>query len=82
MIERFDVCGTPVRDAIEAAMQACGYRRVDGRPSAPGDYYYQHGDAAPGWSDWMWEFDVVELPERPIDAVLERCREQEERGAT
>lgn len=53
------------------------YRQVYGRPTEPGDDYYQHGDAAPGWSDWMWEFDVAELPGHPIDAVLRRYRELE-----
>jgi hypothetical protein len=80
-MRQFDVCGTPAREVIEGLMRACGYRQVYGRPAAPGEYYYQHGDAAPGWSDWMWEFDVIELPEQPIDAVLRRYRELE-RAAT
>jgi hypothetical protein len=82
VLKQFDVCGTPVREVIEAVLKECGYRRVDGRPEQPGDYYYQHGDAAPGWSDWMWEFEAIELPEHPIEQVLARYRESAKEGAT
>lgn len=66
----FDVCGTPTRERVEGVLQAHGYRQVEGRPTAPGDYRYDHGDAAPGWSDWMWEFEVIERPEAPVRTLL------------
>jgi hypothetical protein len=80
MLNFFDVCGSPARAVIEGIMRERGYRAVDGRPTAPGDYHVEHGDAAPGWSDWMWEFELIELPDHPITAVLARYRELE-RGA-
>ena len=72
--EFFEVCGTPTLQSIEAQMQAVGYRRVYERPSEPGEYSAINIDAAPGWSDWQYEVQVVELPDHPIAEILERFR--------
>lgn len=77
MLTSFDVCGTPALERIEGLLRGRGYRQVWGRPGAPGEYYVQHTDAAPGWSDWMYGVDVFELPEHPVSEVLARYREIE-----
>lgn len=74
---QFDVCGTPALGRIESLLRERGYRPIAGRPRAPGDYSVQHGDAAPGWADWMYEVEVIERPEHPIAEVLARYRELE-----
>ncbi|WAS90756.1 hypothetical protein [Nannocystis punicea] len=58
-------------------MQECADRRPDRRPGAHGEYRVGHGDAAPGWNDWMWQVEAIEPLERPIAGVLARYRELE-----
>ncbi|MCB9702255.1 MAG: hypothetical protein H6711_10190 [Myxococcales bacterium] len=68
----FEVCGTPALERIEALLAARGYRQVDGRLLASGDYRVTNIDAAPGWSDWIYEVEVIERPGHPIAEVLDR----------
>ncbi|HRI10273.1 MAG TPA: hypothetical protein PKW35_20785 [Nannocystaceae bacterium] len=66
----FDVCGTPELERVLGVLHRLGYRRTHGRPAAPGEYAFDHGDAAPGWADWMYEFELVLLPGAPIDELF------------
>lgn len=68
----FDVCGTPALGEVTAMMRERGYRETSGRPAQPGEYRYDRTDAATGWSDWMYEVEVIELAEAPVAEVLAR----------
>lgn len=66
----YDVCGTPALERVLRLLDARGYRRTDGRPAAPGEYSYDHGDAAPGWADWMYEVEAALLPGETLRELL------------
>lgn len=70
MRRTFDVCGSRTLECIEGILRGRGYRAVYTRPSEPGEYCVGPIDAAPGWADWMYEVEAIELPEQPVDGVL------------
>lgn len=72
MIQRIDVCGFVALARLESLLRAHGYRRVDGRVAEAGEYRVDHGDAAPGWSEWMYEVEVIELPGLPLRDLVAR----------
>lgn len=76
----FGVCGTLALEVVEAVLREAGYRRVEGRVREPGEFRSDRTDPAPGWADWMYEVEMVELPEVPMQEILARTRALEAVG--
>lgn len=70
----FEVCGTPALAAVEGLLRAAGYRPTEARPRAPGEYRTDRIDAAPGWADWTYEVEVIELPAAPVAEIVARVK--------